>query len=160
MTGNLTGNVTGNVTGDVTGNADTATYATSAGSATTATSATNATNASHATTADSATTATSATTASAAVTTTAFDKTTLSSTDLDDYMSTSHAVTLYYCNVASSHAPTGMESESCTVIYIGVPGINYGLQFAWFDQMASAYYTRMLYGGAWQAWKKFDLSNA
>lgn len=160
LTGNVTGNVTGDVTGDVTGNADTATYATSAGSATTATNATNATNANHATTADSATTATTATTASAAVTTTAFDKTTLASTDLDDYMSTTHAVTLYRCSVAASNAPSGMGGESCTVIYIGVPGINYGLQFAWFDQMASAYYTRMLYGGAWQAWKKFDLSNA
>lgn len=161
VTGNITGDVTGNVTGDVTGNADTATYATSAGSATTAT---NATNASHATTADSATTATSATSATTAnSSTTAINinlTTAITSTDMDDYLPSSTGLAVYQTgNNLTTHVPDNLEYEGAIIIAVNTSIGTCAIQAAWFPVASDNTYMRYRVGNAWGSWKKLTQAN-
>lgn len=142
---NLT--VDGIIFGSLTGNASTAT---SASSATNATNAVNATNASHATTADSATTA-----GSADSTDTMDIITTLTSTDLNDYVpDSSNHFCIYNTPTIATNYPGLLASNKFTVLAIrSGRGV---LQLVFSPPTETDLWFRIRGGSTWSVWKQIS----
>ena len=142
--------------------ADSATYATSAGTATSADSATYATSAGTATSADSATYATSAGTATSATSAGVADNlpliTSVTSNNANDYYDGSRPIAIYHSAILSTNVPSAMAGSRALIFTLALDAGNL-IQIAWFYAEGTNIYIRTRALNSWQAWKKFTLAN-
>lgn len=136
--------------------AQTANYATTAGTANSATTATNANYATSAGTADSATSADSATTATSAGT---VARTDLTSANANDYYDNTKPFSMFLAPPLSQNVPSSQSGENALIVCFSTG--TYTMQFAWFMYSSYDIYVRTRSSsGSWTTWQRLSKTTA